>query len=206
MGEFQSDEREPQPLRPETSFTMEGQPTSFSVLDFWVWVGSDVLNNALRGKVAEYIVGQASGACVTAPVRVEWDIVDITTPEGIKVEVKSAAYIQAWHQYRPSQISFRIAKTIPWDPKTGEYGEIPVRSADVFVFCLLAHRDDRTINPLELTQWKFFVLSTRTLDATLGNQKTVALSRLKDLGAEAMGYHDLREAILEAYGEGGLSL
>ena len=200
MSEFRSVQLKPEPLRPETFFTHEGQPTSFSVLDFWVWVGSDVLNNALRGKVAEYIIGRATGAC--APVRVEWDTVDIRTPEGISIEVKSAAYLQSWHQSRPSAISFGVSATYPWDPMTSQRGETRVRSADVYVFCLLAHLDDRTINPLELTQWEFYVLPTRTLDSALGNQKTVSLSRLKGLGAVALGYDQIRTAILEAYGDG----
>ena len=204
MSEFQSVERNPEPLRPESRFTIDGQSSSFTVLDFWVWVGSDVLNNALRGKVAEYIVGQATGSWAESPVRVEWDTVDIKTPEGISIEVKSAAYIQSWQQPRPSRISFDIKKKIPWDPKTGEYGATSVRNAAVYVFCLLAHRDDRTINPLELAQWEFYVLSKRTIDTAFGDQKTVALSRLKDHGAMSVGYRELRVAILDAYGEGGM--
>ena len=200
MSEFQSVQRDPEPLQPETPFTHKGEPTSFSVLDFWVWAASDVLNNILRGTIAEYIVSQATGAY--APVRVEWDPVDITTPAGIKIEVKSAAYLQSWHQDRLSAISFGVAKTLPWDPKTNQYGETRVRNADVYVFCVLAHLDDQTINPLELTQWEFYILPTSTLDSSLGDQKTVSLSRLKDLGAVTLGYDQIRNAVLEAYGEG----
>lgn len=199
MSAFQSSYRAPEPLKPETLFTQKGQPTSFSVLDFWTWMASDVLNNTLRGMVAEYIVSQAleSGT----PVRVEWDTVDITTPEGIKIEVKSSAYLQSWHQNRPSAISFGIAKTYPWNWKTNQYGETQIRSADVYVFCVLAHLDGQTVNPLELTQWEFYVLPTRTLNSSLGNQKTVSLSRLKDLGAVALDYDQIRNAVLEAYGD-----
>ncbi len=42
------------------------------------------------------------------PLRAEWDAVDLTTPDGIRIEVKSAAYIQSWHQVRESTISFRV--------------------------------------------------------------------------------------------------
>ncbi len=200
MSAFQSAQRDPEPLKPETPFTRKGEPICFSILDFWVWAASDVLNNTLRGTVAEYIVSQATGAC--APVRVEWDTVDITTPKGIKIEVKSAAYLQSWHQERPSAISFGIAKKRPWDPETNQYGETRVRSADVYVFCLLAHRDGPTVKPLELTQWKFYILPTSTLDSSLGNQKTVSLSRLKKLGAVALDYDQIRNAVLEAYSNG----
>ena len=201
MSEFQSVQRDPEPLQPETFFTHKSEPTCFSILDFWTWTASDVLNNILRGTVAEYIVSQAMEACTQ--VRVEWDTVDITAPEGIKIEVKSAAYLQSWHQDRPSAISFGIAKKRPWDPKTNQYGKTRVRSADVYVFCLLTPKDGRTVNPLELTQWEFYVLPTRTLNSSLGNQKTVSLSRLKDLGAVALGYDQIRNAVLKAY-DGGL--
>ena len=200
MSEFQSAQRDPEPLKPETLFTQKGQPTSFSVLDFWVWMASDVLNNTLRGTIAEYIVSQAMEACT--PVRVEWNTVDITTPKGIKIEVKSSAYLQSWHQNRPSEISFGIAKTYPWDWETNQYGETQVRSADVYVFCVLAHLDGQTVNPLELTQWEFYILPTSTLDSSLGNQKTVSLSRLKKLGTAALGYDQIRNAVLKAYGDG----
>ena len=200
MSEFQSSYRDPEPLNPETFFTQKGQPTSFSILDFWTWMASDVLNNTLRGMVAEYIVSQALEACT--PVRVEWDTVDITTPEGIKIEVKSSAYLQSWHQNRPSAISFGIAKTYPWDWKTNQYGETQIRSADVYVFCVLAHLDGQTVNPLELMQWEFYILPTSTLDSSLGDQKTVSLSRLKNLGAVALGYDQIRNAVLEAYNSG----
>ncbi len=200
MSAFHPVQRAPEPLLPETPFTYKDKPTSFSVLDFWVWMASDVLNNTLRGMVAEYIVSQATGAC--APVRVEWDTVDITTPEGIKIEVKSAAYLQSWHQDRPSAISFGIAKTYPWDWKTNQYGKTQVRSADVYVFCLLDHLNGQTVKPLDLTQWKFYVLPTSTLDSTLGDQKTVSLSRLKELGALALGYDQIRNAVLKAYSDG----
>ena len=202
VSKFQSVQHGPQRLRPQSTFTVDGKSTSFTILDFWVWVGSDILNNALRGKVAEYIVGQAVGAWSDATVRVEWDTVDIRMPEGITIEVKSAAYIQSWRQSRLSVISFGVAETIPWNPETGEYGEMRVRSADVYVFCVLSHRDATTINPLELTQWEFYVVPTRTLDEVLGDQKTVRLSRLRDMGVAPVGYCQLRTAIIEAYGEG----
>ena len=200
MSEFHPVQRKPEPLQPKTPFTHKGQPASFSILDFWIWAASDVLNNILRGTVAEYIVSQATGACT--PVRVEWDPVDITMrcpPKRIKIEVKSAAYLQSWHQNRPSAISFDIEKK---KTLTNQHGEMQIRNADVYVFCVLAHLDGQTVNPLELTQWEFYILPTSTLDSSLGNQKTVSLSRLKEIGAVALSYDQIRNAILKAYSDG----
>jgi hypothetical protein len=50
----------------------------------------------LRGVLAEYIVSMD----IKCPyqVREEWDAYDLITPEKVKVEVKSASYLQSWEQ------------------------------------------------------------------------------------------------------------
>lgn len=71
---------------------------------------SDILSNSTRGKLAESIVGTATGTDFASP-RDEWECFDI---------------------------------------KKAKKG----RSADVYVFCLLKHRVQDTINPLNL---EFFI-------------------------------------------------
>lgn len=48
---------------------------------------SDLRTNNTRGYLAEYLVAKAVGATTC---RVEWDTYDVLTPEGPRVEVKSA--------------------------------------------------------------------------------------------------------------------
>jgi hypothetical protein len=81
--------------------------------EFWSWACSDLANNTMRGVLAEYLVATALGAA--AGTRAEWDTVDIRTPEGWRVEVKSAAYLQSWAQSQLSEISFSIAPASGWD-------------------------------------------------------------------------------------------
>lgn len=40
-------------------FTFHGEDTGLSVVDFWSWAYSDLLNNTDRGVLAEYIVHSA---------------------------------------------------------------------------------------------------------------------------------------------------
>ncbi len=40
-------------------FTHAGASRGFSVLEFWRWMGSDLVSNSMRGMLAEFIVGQA---------------------------------------------------------------------------------------------------------------------------------------------------
>ncbi len=158
-------------------FTVNGAPTGPSILDFWRWSASDIVSNTMRGLLAEYIVSSAlEGA---AGVRTEWDAYDVRTAHGLKVEVKSSAYIQSWAQKKHSANSFGIRPTQGWEASTNVYTSERKRQADVYVFCLLAHTDQETLNPMELEQWRFWVVATASLDERLGGQKTLSLSTLQ---------------------------
>ena len=101
-------------------FHHAGRALPSRALDFWSWVDSDLLSNALRGRLAEYLVAVDLGVADT--IRTEWAPYDLEASGGISVEVKSSAYLQTWHQRCPSTISFGIAPTRAWDPDTGRYG------------------------------------------------------------------------------------
>lgn len=135
----------------------------FSVLDFWQWAASDLLNNRERGILAEFLVAKALG--VDGKLRIEWDAKDLITRSGKFVEVKSAAYVQSWAQDAHSYIGYDIAPRKGWDADSGTYAEEFSRAADVYVFCLLAEREHARIDPLDVGQWKFWVVSTRCLTA-----------------------------------------
>lgn len=167
-----------------------------TLLSYWSWAHSNVVDNAERGALAEYLVHRAVGAI--SPTRVNWDKYDILSPEGIAIEVKASGHIQSWAQERLSAISFSIRPTYGWDADTNTYATTFSRQSDVYVFCLHAHVDQTTINPLDIKQWTFFVLPTSVLNEKCGNQKTISLSRVKELGAIEADYAGLRPTILAA--------
>lgn len=159
-------------------------------VQYWTWAYSDHLSNTQRGVLAEYIVGTALNAVTTA--RREWDAYDLLTPEGIKVEVKSAAYLQSWAQQKHSAIIFDIAKKRSWFAETNTYSDKEERASDVYVFCLFAETDRAKADPLDLTQWRFLVAKTADLNEWFGDQQKVALSVLEAKGLQLVGYEDLR--------------
>ncbi|MEU3022471.1 hypothetical protein ABZ644_07240 [Nocardiopsis alba] len=161
--------------------------------DFWSWACSDLVGNTMRGTLAEYLVATALGAA--AGVRTEWDAVDVRTPEQWLVEVKSAAYLQSWKQDTLSRISFSIAPATGWDAKTGSQMVDALRHADVYVFCLLHHKDKQSLDPLDLSQWTFFVLTTRVLDEHCLTQKTITLSSLLRLQPTETDFSGLRKTV-----------
>jgi hypothetical protein len=181
----------------EEPFIHDRSPIGTSLIDFWRWYASDITNNALRGVLAEYIVASAMG-CADG-VRTEWDTIDLKTPEGICIEVKSSAYIQTWFQNKHSRISFGIAPTKALDPATNVYTGQKKRHAHIYVFCVLAHRDKESLNPLDLDQWEFYVLPTSLLNQTVGTQQTLALSRLTELGAVQTTYSEMKTVISNEY-------
>ncbi len=183
------------------SFLKAGTVDDMTVLDFWRWAVSDLVSNTARGVLAEYIVASALGC--SSGVREEWAAYDLTTPAGITVEVKSAAYVQTWKQKKHSPISFGISPTVAWDANDGESrGELK-RQADVYVFCLLATKDQEKVDPLDLDQWRFYLLPTRVLDEKCGKQKNLSLSGLRTLGPAEAEFVNLADALARVVGLGG---
>ncbi len=177
-------------------FRLGEKQLDITLLEFWQWYASDLVSNALRGVLVEFIVALALG-CLEETRR-EWDAVDLETRDGIRVEVKSAAYLQTWKQHTRSAIRFSIGATRGWDAKTNTFADEKRRIADVYVFCLLAHRDKRTLDPLNLDQWEFYVLPTLRLDRAVGSQATIGLATLGKLGPEKVGFSAIGEAVQRA--------
>ena len=140
-------------------FVNNNHDKNVTIKDFWSWAHSDLIGNAERGKLAEYIV--ALSLDVTEGTRTEWDSFDILSNDGIKIEVKSSGYIQSWYQNGYSDIKFGIQPTQAWDMKNNTYDSIKKRQADIYVFCIHKEKNPEILNPLDLFQWEFYVLNTR---------------------------------------------
>ncbi len=59
-----------------------GQSLGTTLLDFWSWSSSDLVSNAKRGVLAEFIVANALGIGLNG-VRDEWEPYDLVTPEQV---------------------------------------------------------------------------------------------------------------------------
>lgn len=155
------------------------------------------MSNATRGRFAEFIVGTAT-ELNPKDLRDEWDAFDIKTKSGIKIEVKSASFIQSWNQKKYSKISFSIKKTKFWDAENNMRQGNPKRHADLYVFCHLKHKDQNTIDPLKMEQWDFYVVPTFVLDNYGRSQHSITLNSLKKL-SEPKEYAELKKTIETEY-------
>ena len=166
---------------------------SVQLVEFWRWSASDLLSNATRGVFAEFIVASALG--LVDNVRSEWDSYDLKTTKGKRIEVKSAAYLQSWSQKELSKISFSIRPSRKWNSNTGKMGNISERRADIYVFCLLDHQEQKTVDPMNLNQWRFFIISVDLLNQQCSGQKSISLTKLQGLNPFEVSYEEISDCI-----------
>jgi len=184
-------------------FVHQGGEIGARLRGFWSWACSDLIGNAMRGVLAEYIVGLALG-CVDDGTRVEWDATDLRSPQGLRVEVKSSAYVQSWKQDRLSKISFDIKPAFGWGATTNVIAGERARQADVYVFCLFTPTDKTIADPLNLDQWDFYVMSTSRINKEFEQQKTISLGRLRRYVPAACSFAELADRV-ETKAHGGQS-
>jgi hypothetical protein len=169
--------------------------SDLSVLDFWRWAFSDLRENIVRGVFAEFLVARAVGD--PSPLRHAWDNFDVTTPTGIKIEVKSSAYLQSWRQRTVSRITFAGLTGRGYSYETNVLEAERSLRADVYVFALHTCREPTQYDVLDLTAWQFYVLPVTTLrDA--GSPRSVSKSFLDQLGTAVVPLSGVREAVTRA--------
>jgi hypothetical protein len=166
--------------------------TATTVRDFWVWALSDMQANTVRSMFAEFLVAGALGA--THRPRIEWDTYDVVTPDGLTLEVKSGAYLQAWEQNRLSTVTFSGLRARTWTPRDG-YSDASSYNADGYVFAVLTATDHASYDALDVNQWSFWVLPRQLLAAT--GQRSIRLSRVEELAGAPVGLAELASRVRE---------
>ena len=68
----------------------------------------------------------------------------------------------------------------------------------MYVFCLHHHLDQPTINPLDMTQWMFYILPTVALEREAVEQKSISLNRLRQMGAVEVRFDGMADAVRNA--------
>jgi hypothetical protein len=160
------------------------------VRDFWAWTLSDLRGNTVRPMLAEFLVATALGAAHRP--RMEWDACDVVTPDGIKVEVKSSAHLQAWAQAQLSKVTFGGLRARTWTAQDG-YSPVDSYNADVYVFAVQTATDHREYDALDLRQWSFWVLPRALVEAT--GQCSLGLARVRKLAGQRVSHADLADRV-----------
>ena len=132
----------------EIVFNANRQLVDATVIDFWRWAFSDLQANDLRGVFAEWLVAKLLG--LAPPTRDSWGDWDLQTPDGVKIEVKASAFLQAWEQSKLSAISFSglngRSSSVAADSTA-----LPTYKADMYIFCVHKEEDRQRWNALNQT-------------------------------------------------------
>lgn len=167
-----------------------------SVLDYWVWAHSNMLDNAERGIFAEFIVSKAVNSKLE--VRENWAKYDVVSEEGITIEVKTSAYIQTWGQNNLSTIRFGIEETQGYDKETNIYENEKKRQAQVYVFCVHNVEVQEEVDILDMSQWDFYVLSSKILNDKYKHGKSIGLNPLIKLGAKKCSFDEIHDTVIQS--------
>jgi len=160
-----------------------------TVSDFWRWAFSDLRDNVSRGVLAEWLVGLALG-CVDG-VRSAWDNADLVW-DGVRIEVKSAAHLQAWRTARHSRIVFTGLSGTAWDPEAG-WDTARSYRADVYVFAIQTAREHARFDPLDSSQWEFWVAPRAAVEGR--GTRSLGLASMKAIAEGPVNFDDLQAAV-----------
>ncbi len=166
-----------------------------NLLDFWRWSASDLLGDATLGVIAEFIVSRALGLDSAARLSSRGACDFLLNYGRLKIAVSSASCIQSGTRVKPASIRFPL-RSVP--ARNGSAGVLPVnlkKGADVYVFCLFTNADRQTADPLDVSQWEFYVARSAALDSNFPLGKSIGLPGLQKLGAVKGGYKDLPACI-----------
>ena len=185
------------PKTGQEQFTNHGAPIGVSVLDFWRFSYSE-LNSDPRDDIAEYLVALALG--ITEPHnKRDWTLFDIDYNDR-PIEVKSTSYYQTWRKdgkVSPNR-TFLIRKATAIGEKE------PHRHSEVYVFCVLSGNTEVDSDPLKLENWDFYVVPTAVINEKCGDNKTISLKRIVNLGYRQIPFTELKGAIDSALSEAEL--
>lgn len=162
-----------------------------TVSEFWSYAARDLRSNVLRGVLAEWLVAKAVGAAEPQP---EWHEFDVLTPAGVRIEVKSSAYLQAWPQRHLSTITFRGLSSQRFDPETG-YSGLRTFNAEVYVFCVQTAQSHGDYDPLDVSQWGFYVLPRSRVESI--GYRSIGLARI-ERETQRVSFAELAAAIDQA--------
>jgi len=177
----------------ETSTPFVGGPESINsktVYDFWQWSFSDLMQNTTRGILAEYIVAVLLG--IDDTVRNPWFPFDLQLTDGRTIEIKTMSLLQAWKQKQLSSPRVVLAPTRKWEPQTGEMEKEPTFNADIYIICYFKARDHNMANPLDLSQWDFFVFTKKQITKILNGRKSISLKTLEKKGIKPATAQNLK--------------
>ncbi len=168
-------------------FTDENEQLDYSLNEFWEWYASDLMHGPLRGALAEYVIAKALGIDCSAG-RNLWAAYDLEY-QGHSIEVKSSAYLQ-------KKEHLHLSKHLVFSISTHKHNAEIKRHAELYIFCLIHCKDENTCNPMDMSQWTFYILPTAELEK-ISNKSSLSFRTLISLNPTIASYKSLKQGVDE---------
>lgn len=184
-----------------TQFHISGFPVNFGSIDFWEWFASYSLDGSIRGGMAEFVIMKALGIECERNI---WDSYDLEY-KGKRIEIKSASLFTCKnrHGFHYEHIENRRI-TYSIEPKhkhvIGGDWTSRKRNSDIYIFSLISG-----VDVSDLAKWDFYIIPTESINKTFGNQKTLSLSAIRQIGIPRCGYSELSKYI-DSIIKGGIDM
>lgn len=168
-------------------FTDGNEQLDFTLNEFWEWYASDLMHGPLRGALAEYVTAKALGINCSIG-RNLWATYDLEYQEH-PIEVKSSAYLQ-------KKEHLHLSKRITFSISTHKHNTEVKRHAELYIFALIHCKDESICNPMDMSQWTFYILPTTELEK-IGNRSSISFRTLVSLSPTVVSYKSLKQGVDE---------
>ncbi|MBO5476776.1 MAG: hypothetical protein J6A15_03360 [Clostridia bacterium] len=178
-------------MNQNNKFVFEDKEMDFGIVELWEQKYSNIYN--MQETIAEFLVERALGLEKSFNSDY-WTLYDILYRD-YRIEVKETGYYHPWNEEGNISLQrvFGITKAnsnYEDNTKENKYE----RQNDIYVFCLNTGKDKETSNPMNINNWKFYIIPTAVINKQCGNNKTISLNRVKNLAREVQ-YNEIKEVI-----------
>lgn len=172
-------------------FSLNGEKMGFNVLDFWRFQYSNLSD--LEGRVGEFLVAMALGkeSGDNNNGFTLWDI----DYGGKRIEVKTTTYYKPYRKegtYSNVRV-FGISQAYPNKDNSAQcYSKekdhsIKIRNNDIYVFVINIGKTKEDADPLNLNNWRFYVVATERINDECGSNKTISLQKVQKISGHPNG-------------------
>ena len=162
-----------------------GHDIALTVNDFWRWSFSDFSDFSTRDVFSKFLVASSLGLTADGSARQHCARNLLWSPTGsagIRISVRTAAYVQSGEAEHPDHILF----VIPKKP-----------DCDVRLFCVFKGMTGAE-SPLKTDLWDFYALCSNALSESMSGRGYVTLPALMGLNPVWSDYYGIGDAIQKA--------
>lgn len=172
-------------------FIINNNELEFSLLDLWQSKYSNIYN--MQEVIAEFIVEKALGIDKTQNTDY-WTLYDILYRD-YRIEIKQTSYYHPWNEKGKISKVRRFGITMAnSNYETPEKENKFERQNDIYVFCLNTGESKVTSNPMNLNNWEFYIVRTKTINEQCGNNKTIGINKVRKISKQVT-YDKIKETI-----------